>query len=70
MTDKCVWLKSSLILFGNIFFSFLNILSGKTRTFVLHVGKMWITISLPTVGRQGVDKMCITEKSYNVYYVK
>jgi hypothetical protein len=71
MTDKCVWPKSSLILFGNIFFSFLNILSGKTRTFVLHVSKMWITISLPSVGSvgrpnttgvsQGVDKLCITK---------
>ena len=24
------------------------------------VSKMWITISLPSVGRQGVDKLCIT----------
>ena len=34
------------------------------------VSKMWITISLPSVGRQGVDKDVYYLWTYNLHYVK
>ena len=67
MGDKCVWPKSSLILFGNILFKYyISMVKQRTSDIVWQgdvlrgVSKMWITISLPSVGRQGVDKLCIT----------